>query len=54
MDTIANALADCGRAADAIVIAGLALTATGLAVMGFALAYIVRQLRTWRAWTKDD
>jgi len=23
-------------------------------VTAFALAYVTRQLRTWRAWTKDD
>lgn len=54
MDIIASALTSCDNAGTAVVTASLALTATALAVMGFALAYIVRQLKAWRAWTKDE
>lgn len=54
METIANAFADCNTAGTAVVTASLALIATALAVMGFALGYIVNQLRSWRTWTKDN
>ena len=54
MDTIAQAFADCNTAGTAVVTASLALTATALAVMAFGLAYVVRQIRSWRTWAGKD
>ena len=45
---------DCDTAGHVIIATSYAVVSAGLAVTAFALAYVARQLRTWRAWTKDD
>ena len=54
IEAIATAVTDCSTVGHAVVTGSIALTATALAVMAFALAYITRQLRSWRRWTRDE
>jgi len=42
---------DCGTASVAVQTAAMALTATAIAVSAFCLAYVVKTVRAWSAWT---
>ena len=45
---------DCQTAAVAVQTAALAGVALSLAIFAFTGAFIVRQIRSWRAWTNDQ
>ena len=45
---------DCETGAVAVQTAALAAIAIGLAAFAFAAGYVVRTVKSWRTWTRDD